>query len=408
MRIVFSEQFYYPDGWSGAQLPRDLTTHLAGQGAQVEVVCGRDLYGALDSNDQTPDPRSSGVSIRRVPRILGGSIHEAKLIKQLWFYLCALPLLGVRRSPDLFMTQSNPPLLVPMIALVALLHRRPFVIIAQDIYPEVMFAHGMTRPESVVGRLLTRLFAWAYRRAARVVALGPAMAQRLVRKGVRPERIEIISNWATGSESIVRGAGNELLAQWRLAGKFVILYSGNIGIAHDVETPVGALKLLLARSSEVCLVFIGKGSRLAAAERAVSDSGVKHAVQFHPLVSAALLPQSAGLAQVALVTLREGFEGLVVPSKVLGYMARGVPTVYIGPPGDVEQMLLESGGGISLRNGDAAGVARAIQQLIDQPGALETRGAAARSYYQTHLSRTAGLERYAKLIDTVLNREALR
>jgi glycosyltransferase involved in cell wall biosynthesis len=399
--IVFTEQFYYPDGWGGAQLPRDLTMHLARTGARVRVICGSDQYVPA-THDSGEDPTAAGVEIRRTPGLFAGDIQQKKLLKQLWFYLASVPLLLFGRAPDLFVTQTNPPLLVPLVALAALLRRRPFIIIAQDIYPEVMFAHGMSRPGTVSGRALSRLFAWAYRRAARVVALGPVMAQRLLAKGVDSHRVEIISNWATGDESIDRGPGNRLREDWQLAGKFVLVYSGNIGIAHDVETPIEALRILLAHTPDVRLVFIGKGSRLADAQRAAAAAGVAHAVQFRPLVPAALLPQSIGIAHVALVTLREGFEGLVVPSKLLGYMARGVPTFYVGPDSDVAQIIAASGGGACFRNGDSQGMAAAIRGLIDAPERLAAMGAAAARYYSDSLARPQGLSSYRKLIDSML------
>jgi glycosyltransferase involved in cell wall biosynthesis len=283
--LIFAEQFFYPDGWGGAQIPRDIAAHLARGGFDVSVVCGSEPYAQVEG-DPGVDPAQLGVRVLRVPRLLPGDIHSAKLLRQLWFYVVAAPILLTRRRPSAFLVQTNPPLLVPMAAAAALLRRAPFVIIAQDIYPEVMFAHGMARPGSLAGRLLAGLFRWAFRRAAKVVALGDTMVERLVQKGVARERIEVISNWATGDESIVRGQGNELRAKWGLEGKFVLLYSGNVGIAHDVETCIGALPALLKRSPDVRLVFIGKGSRLKDAQRASADAGVEHAVQFLPLVPA--------------------------------------------------------------------------------------------------------------------------
>jgi len=399
--LVFTEQFYYPEGWGGAQLPRDVTSHLAQRGARVEVICGSDQYAPAEES-QDDDPRRSGVIIRRIPRLLAGSIHHRKLLRQLWFYVGCLPLLCLRRSPDLFVTQTNPPLVVPLVAFAALLHRRPFLIIAQDIYPEVMFAHGMSTPRGLPGRVLTLMFCWAYRRATRVVALGQVMAQRLVKKGVPQGRVDVISNWATGDESIDRDDRNGLREEWGLTGHFVILYSGNIGVAHDVETPIAALKILLERSPEARLLFIGKGSRLADAQRAATDAGVSHAVQFRPPVPAARLPQTLGLAHVALATLRVGFEGLVVPSKVLGYMARGLPTLYVGPHSDIEQFLLASQGGMCFRNDAAEELAAGLQALMDAPGRLRLMGERAASYYQNHLSRATGLRMYADLVDSTL------
>jgi glycosyltransferase involved in cell wall biosynthesis len=394
--VVFTEQYYYPEGWAGAQLPRDITIHLARSGFDVEVICGSDPYAPVDGSP-IEDPRLQGVRIVRVPRVLRGDIHSLKLLRQAWFYLCVLPLLAFRRSPALFVTQTNPPLLVPIVALAAWLKQRPFVIIAQDIYPEVMFAHGMVKRQGIAASILGSLFRWAYRRAERVVSLGPTMTQRLIEKGVRSERVTEVSNWATGDESIVRGAENMLRPSWDLTGKFVVLYSGNIGIAHDVETPILGLKTAIARAPNIRLVVVGKGSRLEEAKALVRAHHLDEHVIFRSLVPTELLPHSLGLADLALVTLKRGFEGLVVPSKLLGYMARGLPTMYVGPPSDAQSILEASRGGVCVANDDVDRFATALVEFASAPQSLTLMGSSAARYYDAHLSRDVALAKYLDL-----------
>lgn len=395
-RLVFVEQFYYPEGWGGAQLPRDITMHLARSGIEVEVICGGDQYAPVD-DESIEDPRVAGVRITRIWRLMAGDIQTAKLLRQLWFYIASTPLLLCRRSPEVFATQTNPPLVVPLVAIAAWLHRRPFVIIAQDLYPEVMFAHGMMRRDSAFGRVLSQLFRWAYARARCVVSLGPSMSKRLIEKGVKPARIACISNWATGNARIVRGDENRLRSDWGLSNTFVVLYSGNLGISHDVETPILAVREVIREGVDVRLVFVGKGSRLAEAQALTKKVDIGHAVQFRPFVSFDLLPHSIGLADVALVTLRDGFQGLVVPSKLLGYLARGVPTLYVGPESDVQQVLATSGGGRCFDSGDVRGLASELKRLVIDRKALLEMGAEGRRYYERKLSRSIGLESYSQL-----------
>lgn len=398
--VVFAEQFYFPEGWAGAQLPRDITTYLAQNGFAVEVICGTDQYASVEGQF-VQNPAELGVRIRRIPRLFGGDIQRRKLLRQLWFCCAALPLLLFRSAPDVYVTQTNPPLVVPLIAFIALCRRRPLLIIAQDLYPEVVVAHGMMRTESFMARVLLRLFNWAYGHAACVVSLGPVMSQRLIAKGVARERITTISNWATGDETVVRGSDNRLRREWGLESCFVVLYSGNIGIAHDVETPILAVRELLAELPQLRLVFVGRGSRLADAERCARENGVSHGVLFRPLVPFELLSHSLGLADVALVTLRSGFDGLVVPSKLLGYMARGVPTLYVGPSSDVQQLIESSGGGVCVANGDVTGMADLLRRLAKERGMLEKMSVAAETYYRQTLSRPIGLDRYRSVIESV-------
>jgi glycosyltransferase involved in cell wall biosynthesis len=399
-RLVFIEQFYFPEGWGGAQLPRDVTTHLARNGFDVEVICGSDQY-VPQEDDTVVDPRDAGVSIVRIPRILSGDIQRLKFLRQLWFYLAATPLLLIRRSPSLFISQTNPPLVVPLVALVALLHRRPFAIVAQDIYPEIVFAHGMIQPDSLTGRILKRLFRWAYSRAALVISLGPIMSRRLVEKGVAPERVQIVSNWATGAPEVVRGPENRLRNAWGLEDKFVLLYSGNLGISHDIETPIRAIGELLKAIPQIRLVFIGKGSRLAEAEQLVQSLGLDSAVHFRPFVPESLVPHSLGLADLALVTLRDGFEGLVVPSKSLGYLARAIPILYIGPSSDIAELVSDAGAGICVANGDVEAVVARVRKAVDETASLQAMGSSGANLYDKELNQRVGLDRYQRLIDGI-------
>jgi hypothetical protein len=95
--------------------------------------------------------------------------------------------------------------------------------------------------------------------------------------------------------------------------------------------------------------------------------------------------------------MKRGFEGVVVPSKVLGYLARGAPVLYIGPGGDVSRLLADSGGGIWYENGDVSGVAGSMRLLGTSPDVLAQRGQDGADFYWRNLSRDAALRKYAAL-----------
>jgi colanic acid biosynthesis glycosyl transferase WcaI len=398
-RIVFIEQFYFPDGWGGAELPLDLTKYLARCGYDVEVICGSDQYAPL-AGEPPADPRMAGVRIRRIPALLGGDIHRAKLLRQVWFYLALAPLL--LRPPDLFVAQTNPPLALILVAAAARLWRKPLMIIAMDIYPEVLLAHGSVRAGTVMGRILGAAFRWAYRGARRLVALGPVARQRLQEKGVRPERIVEIPNWATGALGVAGGAGNALRADWDLEDKFVLLYSGNLGLAHEFDTFLRAVRGAVQAVPSLRVVFIGRGSRLAEVRRQVAELGIASYVRFSDLLPAQRLPESFGIAHLAVVTLQPAFAGLVVPSKLQGYMARAVPVLYIGPDSDIERFVTRSQGGICFRCGDIDGVTRALVELAASPERLATLAGNARDFYAAEFSAQRGLARYAAVVQGLL------
>jgi colanic acid biosynthesis glycosyl transferase WcaI len=400
--IAFIEQYYYPEGWSGAQLPRDITVELAKTGFRVTVLCGRDQYVSV-TDDATADPRVAGISIRYAPRLALFRRQRKGILGQIWFCTAVVAMLCCRRRPAALIVQTNPPLVVVALSALATMFRRPLVIIAQDLYPEVMFAHGMLSRQGLRGRLLSRLFGWAYRCASCVISLGPCMTRQILQKGVSAARVREISNWATGDLAVVRGSENQLLAEWDLQDSFVLVYSGNLGFAHDVETIVRAVAAVRASLPQLRLLIIGKGARLPEMKRLVKELGLTDVVLFHPLAPVELLPQTLGAADLALVTLRPGFEGLVVPSKLLGHMARGIPTLFVGPEqSDVAEVISRSGGGFSVRNGEWGRIAAHLMELANNRGALERMGACAKRYYCEFLSREIGLSSYCSVINRIV------
>lgn len=399
--ILLVEQFFYPDGWGGAQIPRDLATHLARIGYDVEVICGSDQYAAVEGT-APPDPREAGVRIRRIPALFGGSIHKFKLLRQLWFYVAVLPLLLLRRRPALLIQQTNPPLGVVLGACAVRLWRQPSIIIAMDIYPEVLIANRSIAPRGLLARILGKMFRWSYRTARRVVALGPVMQERLIAKGVDAAKIVTVPNWSTGGEGIVRGVGNRLVAEWGLVGKFVVQYSGNLGMAHEFNTFLRGFAAACVEIPELFLIVIGKGSRLAQFKTKVDELGVSARVRYSGFVPAEQMPESIGVADIALVTLRADFEGLVVPSKLYGYLSRSVPVLYVGPRSDVSETIERAQCGIVAGVDEHESVRRALVSLSSDRALLRRLGESGQRLYEAELTAAHALARYDALVKELI------
>jgi colanic acid biosynthesis glycosyl transferase WcaI len=396
-KLMLVEQYFFPEGWGGAEIPRDIAMGLREAGFEVDVLCSKDQYAPM-TEGEAEDPASRGIRIFRVPRIFPGPVHRLKLIRIIWFCLYALPRLFFHRGVDLYVTQTNPLLIVPTVAVVSSLRRKPFVIIAQDLYPEALFASGLLDSGSLLGRTLRRIFSWSYRRAARVVALGPFMRRRILEKGVPAHRIRTISNWATGDIRLVNTLENPLRAEWGLAHRFVVLYSGNLGVGHEFETFLRGVQRALSAGIDAVVVFIGGGTRLPEVRALVSALGLSDWVIFKNFVPADVLPFSLGIADLAIVTLRDGFEGIIVPSKLLGYMARSIPVLYVGPDSDIAQMIRDADCGVCCLPGDAATVAGVLQRAASDRALLRQWGERGRQCYTGRFARELGLRQYVDVV----------
>ncbi len=187
-----------------------------------------------------------------------------------------------------------------------------------------------------------------------------------------------------------------------LPAGITLLYSGNLGIGHEFDTFLAGFAKALEAEASISLVIVGVGKRLPEVRETVARLGIAHAVRFLDLVPAARLPESMGLADVGVVTLRQGFEGLMVPSKLFGYLARGIPVLYIGPPSDIDFYIGRSGGGVAIRNGDANAVAAAILRFQSDLAWRLALGRAGASYSRLEGSAGHNLRRYLEVVRDVI------
>ncbi|MBV9697112.1 MAG: glycosyltransferase, partial [Gammaproteobacteria bacterium] len=149
-------------------------------------------------------------------------------------------------------------------------------------------------------------------------------------------------------------------------------------------------------------VIVGAGARLGQLRARVRELALTAHVTFKDFVPAHDLPLTLGLADLALVTLRPGFEGVIVPSKLVGYMARGVPVLYVGPPSDISTLLGAAQCGAWVHPGEFAACSELLRRAVAQPKELQRWGENGLRYYSAQLAAEHGLRRYVELVGQCL------
>ena len=192
------------------------------------------------------------------------------------------------------------------------------------------------------------------------------------------------------------------LAQHGLADRFVVMHSGNIGHAQDLDTLIRAAALLLDRS-DITIVLVGFGARHDEYVKLAQSCGASN-VTFLPYQSRETLPLSLASSDVHFVGLGRGLSGYVVPSRLAGVMAAGRPVIAAAEEdSETAQAVRAAGCGPVISPGDPAALAATIRELSTAPN-LEELGRNARSYAVATLERQVSLERYRELIDDILGR----
>ncbi len=360
-RLLFVNQYAFPDEAATAQMLGDLVTAAGRIGHSCRVVTSDRSY--RDGTVRYPRrERWNGTDVTRVRATAFDRISKAGRVVNWASFLGgagARLLAGFR--PDVIVGMSTPALLGALAVAGGRLRGVRSAYWAMDVYPDLAFELGVMRREGIAGRLFSKVSRWTLRSADLVIALGETMAERLRALGAR--KVVTVHNWADGEAIRPTPLGESRCRTERgWDGKFVILYSGNLGLAHEFETVLRAAELL-RKEKDVLFAFVGDGPRRAEVESEVRSRGLTN-VAFHPPVPRSGLGDALAAGDVHLVTLRPRMPGLLVPSKIYGILAAGRPTLYVGPnEGEVFDIVTRGDCGFFVENGDAGGLAEAIRRL---------------------------------------------
>lgn len=399
MRVLAINQFYAPDEAATSQLLTDLCEDLARGGDEVTVIASQGNY--LGGSRL---PRSEVRNGVRVLRPFSTSFGKGSIPKRLadygTFFASAVARAITVRRPDVVLALTTPPLIATGALASASLRGIPLVAWVQDVYPQIAVELGVLDRHHPITTLLDRAARITYARSRRIVALSSGMARRLEELGAPGDRLRVIANWADGRALVPRTSETSFRREHGLEGRFVVMYSGNLGAAHDVATFVEAARKL-ENHRDVAFVFIGEGVRKPEAERLAQGLGN---VRFLPYQPRERLGESLGSADVHLVGLREGFEGLLVPSKVYGALACGKPVLFVGPSGcEVARLVREEGVGFATKPGDAEGVAEAIHRLATDGELARRQGEKARRLFEEQYDRPVAISHWRQVLADAAN-----
>jgi len=217
---------------------------------------------------------------------------------------------------------SNPPM--AYLLKVMLPHKTSMLI--WDVYPDLFKVTGMKETHRLY-RFWTRLNRIVFARAHRVFTIGNRMAE-LLSKYVSRDKILITPIWSIfQSDMSISDSENPFVKAHDLEGKFIVQYSGNIGLTHSVEVLVEIAEKM-RDNSKILFQIIGKGNRLPFLRKMVKDKKLDN-VQLLPFQSDEMFPFSLSAADLGVVILDESASKGSVPSKSYNLMSFGIPSLYI-------------------------------------------------------------------------------
>lgn len=333
VHLVFFNRSFYPDTGATGQFLTELCVGLVeAHGCRVSVVAGVPLLavtgngGPVNGNGSAGHERYRGIDILRARGTRFSKHGFAGRFSNYMSYFLSACGAGLRlERPDVVVAQTDPPIIGLAGYLAARRFGVPFVMVYQDIFPEVGRLLEDFRSETVY-RALQAVNRFLARKADRVVALGETMRRRLIEgKGADPGKTIVIHNWADCVAIVPGPKANAFSREHGLADKFVVMHSGNLGLSQGLEVLVEAAAEL-RQVPDLEVLLIGEGVKKPALQAQARQLGLRN-IRFLPFQPKERLGESFASADVFVVSLKPGLAGYIVPSKLYGILAAGRPYV---------------------------------------------------------------------------------
>lgn len=395
-KIIIITQHFYPDLASTAQLMTDLSKGLTNKGYCIEVFTQK-----TEKTKLTDGTHLEKVTVLYSPylSLLDKSLLS-KAINSLIFLVSGL-LYIIFQVPhnNPILIASNPPFSGILGLYFRLFKKGKFFFILQDIFPESAVLCGIIKHQSILFKLFSYITYLICIFSQSTIVLSQSMKFFLEKKYFKlkeKKKLAIIENWSIEDVEYCKNKQNKFAIQYQINDVFTLLYSGNLGRLHDIESITKAAHLLY--DIPIQFVFIGDGSKKQALEQYVQEHQLKN-ILLLPFQPRDLLSQSLTACDVSLVSLIEGAEEIIAPCKLYGMLAAGRAILSISSTGSyIDQLLNEYNCGINCPPHNPQQLADTITKLAADPERVIAMGKRARQLYEEKYTFSRALDEYEKLL----------
>jgi glycosyltransferase involved in cell wall biosynthesis len=371
-RLWIISELFYPETTSTGYFLTEIGLGLS-ETHDVRVLCGQPSYSERGMKAAAHETWR-GMDIRRV---LSTNFDKDRLVLRIINALtfavsCMINAFVHIKRGDVVLVVTNPPIVYPLIILICRIKGARSLLLIHDVYPDILWATGLLRKESMVYRLLDRIFAWPIAGASAVIVLGRDMQKLICAKTRRaPDEVIIIPNWADIDEIVpLAREENPFAAAHCLGNDVVIQFSGNIGRTHDVAAILNAARHTVDDAS-IRFMFIGYGAGTDLVRTALLWGDLAQ-VDFLPRQSREMLGPMLASATAVVIAFNDKMLGLSVPSRMYNVMAARTPIIAMADTASELAMTVEEGDcGWVLPQGDGAQLASLARWLTSKEGQAE-------------------------------------
>lgn len=398
--------YYYPDVASTGQILAELSEGML-DAFDITVICVVPSYSGKIKEKYKKNriykEAHNGVNLIRVRVPEFDKKNKISRIKNLLAYFMNSIIATIKLDKfDYIYSISQPPILGGTLGVIGkFLKGGKFIYNIQDFNPEQTMAVGYSKNKLILN-LAMFLDKWNCKKSDKVIVVGRDMQETLNErfKNKKVPNNVFINNWIDEKEVYPIVSHEEIdnfKCKYELNDKFIIMYSGNIGLYYDLENIIKVIGKFKDRE-DVVFAFVGDGSVKEKIEKYSIQNNLNN-VKFIPYQPKEKLKYSLNSADVHWVVNAKGIKGVSVPSKLYGVMAVGKPVLGVLDNGSEARLILEeSNCGVCSEPSDYKMIENNINYIINNKEKIKSLGMNGREYLENYLSKNKSIDKYKKNI----------
>ena len=265
----------------------------------------------------------------------------------------------------LLLIVSNPPFLGAVGWILSVLRGQKYCILVYDLYPGILVNLGTSAEKGIIARTWRLFNSLVWSRAEKVFTIGDYMAANIRREMSYCADICVIPVWAdVNFIRPLQKVDNSFIHSLGWMSRTIVLYSGNLGATHNLDTIISVASQLRDRE-DIGFLIIGSGSKWSSLCLSIEEHDLDN-VKLLPFQPEYMLPFTLSAGDISIVSMESGLAGYMVPSKSYYYMAAGSALLAIMPPhNEIDDLVEQYGCGLRVNPGDSDALLEAIISLVE-------------------------------------------
>lgn len=410
-KMLLYANYFYPEVSATSQILTELCQGLK-RWYDVTVICSVPCYtGKIEEKYKTKKYYYEEYDEIKIIRVrvkdFDKKNKKSRILHIISYFINAVFATFKVGKQDIVYTISQPPVLGGMLGNFGrIITRGKLIYNIQDFNPEQIIAVNYSKNKWIL-KLMLLLDKHSCKKSSLVVTVGKDMQETLINRFKNkkiPNNI-VINNWMNEKEVYPLDKKNKGVASFRkkydLENKFVIMYSGNLGLYYDLENLIQIIKKF-KNEKDIVFVFVGGGTTKDSLVDFCEINKLEN-VRFIPYQEKRNLIYSLNSADIHLVVNAKGIKGISVPSKVYGCLATNVPIFGILERGsEAWNIIEESNCGILSETGNYKEIEKNLRKVINEKHNFVKKHETGRKYLEEHLTMDKSIEKYRKEIEKIL------